>query len=251
MNDVIRAFLRAFRDQLHPSMLMLALLPFFGALLLWGGLLWWYWDPISTFLREWLLAWSWLDWLNHTLTGLGLESWSHFLVPLLIALVLLPLVLVTAILLVGGLAMPTILNHIDRREHEALTRLGTGRLSASIGSTLSATAIFLLGWLVTLPLWLIPPLSLVLPFFWLAYLNLRIMSFDALAEHASDEERRLILERHAGRLWMLAIFVTLFCSIPLMWLVAPVFSALAFAHYQLHALRGLRSARAQGEKVIH
>ncbi len=248
MNDVIRAFLRAIRSQLHLSMLMLALLPFFGALLLWGGLLWWYWEPVTTVVREWLVAWIWLNWLNNSLINLGLQSVLAFLVPLAISLVLLPLLLLTAVLLVGSLGMPAILKHVGRHDHVPLERLGEGVLSASLANSLVAIAVFVLGWLCTLPFWLIPPLALVLPFFWVAYLNLRILGFDAIAEHATPAERAFMLKHHSGRLWLLSILVTLFCSIPLMWLFAPVFSGLAFAHYQLHALRGLR---AQPEKAVH
>ena len=243
MNDVIRAFLRAFRSQLHPAMLMLALLPFFGALLIWGGVLWWYWDVVTAMLREWLLAWSWFGWLSNTLTGMGLRD--GFLVPLFVFVLIFPLTILTAVLIAGMLAMPMILQHVCKRDYSGLVKQGEGILSTSLANALIAAMIFALGWLLTLPLWLIPPLALVLPFFWVAHLNLRVLRVDALVEHASPAELEFMLQHHSGRLWMLSIFCTLFCSIPLMWIVAPVFSGLAFAHYQLHALRGLRSQPAK------
>ena len=46
MNDIFRSFGRALISQLHPRMLMLTLVPFVLATVLWGGLIWWGWDPI-------------------------------------------------------------------------------------------------------------------------------------------------------------------------------------------------------------
>ncbi len=44
MNDIFRSFGRALISQLHPRMLMLTLVPFVLATVLWGGLIWRGWD---------------------------------------------------------------------------------------------------------------------------------------------------------------------------------------------------------------
>lgn len=240
MHEVLRAFLKAFRSQMHPRMLLLALLPFFGALLLWGSLLYAYWEPLTQWMRNFLLAWSWLDWLDQSIAALGLVWLKTLLVPLLVVVVALPLTLLTAVLLVSTLAMPIILSHLRAHEYADVAEQGTSVLSKSLANTLIATLIFVMGWLLTLPLWLIPPLGLMLPFFWVTYLNVRILRLDALVQHASETELPFLLQQHSGRLWSLGALVTLLCTLPLMWIVAPVFSGLAFAHYQLAALRSLR-----------
>jgi len=118
-----------------------------------------------------------------------------------------------------------------------------------------------------MPLWLIPPLVVVLPplvWGWLAY---RVMAYDTLAEHASREERAELLRRH--RLWMLAIGILtgyLGAAPGLVWAVgamaivfAPLlvplaiwiytfvfaFSSLWFAHFCLAALQALRAEAAR------
>ena len=103
---------------------------------------------------------------------------------------------------------------------------------------------------------LLPPLI----WGWLTY---RVMSFDALAEHASQQERKTILRRHRASLLAIGIisgylgaapsvvwasgvvFAALFAVlVPVaIWIytLVFVFSSLWFAHYCLEALRQLRA----------
>jgi hypothetical protein len=43
--------------------------------------------------------------------------------------------------------------------------------------------------ILTVPLWLVPPLALVIPPVIWGWLTAQVMTYDALAEHASREER--------------------------------------------------------------
>ena len=54
--------------------------------------------------------------------------------------------------------------------------------------------------MLSVPLWLVPPLVLVLPPLIWGWLTCRVMAFDVLAEHASADERRTILR---GQRWPL------------------------------------------------
>jgi hypothetical protein len=116
---------------------------------------------------------------------------------------------------------------------------------------------------LSLPLWLIPPLILILPPLIWGWLTYRVMAFDVLSEHASTEERREVFRRHRG--WLLGIGVltgylgaapsllwvsgALFAAafvilVPLaIWIYTLVFafSSLWFAHYCLSALEKLRA----------
>ena len=71
--------------------------------------------------------------------------------------------------------------------------------------SLGSTVLALLALLVSMPLWLIPPLVLILPPLIWGWLTYRVMTFDALAEHASREERARCCARH--RLPLLGIGV--------------------------------------------
>ena len=120
--------------------------------------------------------------------------------------------------------------------------------------------------LLSVPLWFIPPLVLIVPPLIWGWLTYRVMSFDALADYASPEERAALLRAHrvsllgvgvlcgylgaapaivwaSGLLFAAAFFVLVPIAIWIYTLVF-AFSALWFAHYCLDALAQLRARRA-------
>jgi hypothetical protein len=128
----------------------------------------------------------------------------------------------------------------------------------SLGSTLLAVIAMVL----SIPLWLIPPLILVLPPLIWGWLTYRVMSYDALVDHASREERRQIFKEHRMQLLGIGVLSGYLGAAPsLIWasgamfvamapILVPVaiwlytlvfaFSSLWFAHYTLAALEQLR-----------
>jgi hypothetical protein len=92
-----------------------------------------------------------------------------------------------------------------------------------------------------MPLWLVPPFALVLPIFWWAFALNRMLRVDAMVEHASPAERRLLWRRYSRQLWLLAGGLAVLNLIPLFWLFMPVYSALVYAHFCLDSLRRLRA----------
>jgi len=119
---------------------------------------------------------------------------------------------------------------------------------------------------------LVPPLVMVLPPLIWGWLTYRVMAFDALATHASEEERHTIFKEHRLRLLGIGIFTGFLGAAPtLVWasgvvfaaafvILVPVaiwiytlvfaFSSLWFAHYCLAALQALRSSRAAAAVVV-
>jgi uncharacterized protein involved in cysteine biosynthesis len=73
-----------------------------------------------------------------------------------------------------------------------------------------------------------------------AYLNQRLFRYDALSEHASAEEYRAILVASWGRMYLLGIMLALLYYVPLLNLLVPVLSGLAFTHFGLAQLQDLR-----------
>ena len=97
--------------------------------------------------------------------------------------------------------------------------------------------LFILGWLLTMPLWLFPPLAVILPIFWWTFAITRMLRVDAVIEHATPEERRYLWKRHQRQWWLIGFCLALINLIPPAWLIMPVFSSLVFAHFGLEALR--------------
>jgi uncharacterized protein involved in cysteine biosynthesis len=237
MSEVIKAFVGALRDLMHPRMLALAALPMLVALPLWLGLAYAYWG-------EWA-HWfdGWLGGLRHWLPAggmFGLDGVARYAAGFLLALLLIPLVLATAGMLAAVLVMPAIVAFVATRQFPALARLQGGSFAGSVINAAIAVGGFALMWLFTLPLWLSgvlgPPLALVLS----AWLNQRLFFYDALAEHATVDEFRVIRAATRGRRFLLGLLVAACYVVPLFNLLAPMLCGLAFTRFALAQLAARR-----------
>lgn len=238
MSDVIAAFGNALRGLLHPRMLALIIWPMLIALTLWLGLAWLYWD-------------QWAQWMNSLITGThamqwlpqrGLDILAHYSALLLLFLLLAPLALITALLVAAVIEMPLIVNFVAARDYPELEKKRGGTVLGSIANASVAVLTFAGLWLITLPLWLTGVLAPVLAVALSAYLNQRLFRYDALADHASAEEYRAILESSWGRMYVLGALLGVLYFVPLLNLLGPVLCGLAFTHFGLARLSELRTA---------
>jgi hypothetical protein len=173
-------------------------------------------------------------------------------------------VVVVSVLLVGLLMVPAIVNLVAERRFAPLERRRGSGVASSVWISVSSTVVALVLLLLSVPLWFVPPLILVLPPLIWGWLTYRVMSHDALAEHADALERRELMRQHRlpllsigvvtgylgaapALLWALNALTIVLAPllIPLsVWLYTLVFafSALWFVHYCLAELQRLRSA---------
>lgn len=231
------AFRRALVSQVHPKMLAALLMPFVIALLGAIVLLWGFWTPLTAWLDGQISQWDVVNQVDQWLLAVGLFSVKLYIIPLLAAGMLLPLAGILGLVIAAVFVMPVVLRHIERRDYKNIRRQGQHAMAVGLWNAILVGTIFVFGWLVTLPLWLFPPLALVLPVFWWAFAFSRMMRVDALVEHANGQERRLLWRRHNLQYWTIGLCLSLINLFPPMWLVLPVFSALVFGHYSLEALR--------------
>jgi hypothetical protein len=266
MSLFLDSFWRAVAYCLHPRVIALSFLPLVLTVLLALGLGYFFWDPALEQVRTWLDAMSILDSLWSWLAGLGLANLKVVLVPLIVIFAVTPMIVMVSLLAVAVFMMPAILSLVAERRFPQLERKKGGSLLLSIVWSLGSTLLALVAMVVSMPLWLVPPLILVLPPLIWGWLTYRVMAFDALAEHASTAERRELFRRHRG--WLLGIGVltgylgmapsivwasgALFAAafvvlVPVaIWIYTLVFafSSLWFGHYSLAALQQLRAETA-------
>ncbi|QDX80714.1 hypothetical protein B9N43_05315 [Denitratisoma sp. DHT3] len=232
MDEVMLALLRTLSSLSRPRIWRYLAAPALLALLVGGGLSPWLFPAIEGALLQapplsWLVRWDW--------AGL-----AGFLATVGSALTLLALAYLLATVLASTLVLPWLLADVARHDYPDLAPMGRDSLLASLVNGLVAALGFCAGWLLTLPLWLVPGLALVLPVFWLAWLNRRTFTPDCLAVHATADESRHLRQVHASRLLILGAVPALLAAVPLAGLLAPALAALLFAHYTLEALRRLR-----------
>ena len=118
--------------------------------------------------------------------------------------------------------------------------MGKDSFVAATVNSVFASILFIAGWLLTIPLWLIPGMGIVLPVLLAGYLNYRGYSYDALSAHAGADELDGVLVRERGSLYLAGIVAGLLAFVPVINLVAPAYAGLAFIHYCLEALRRAR-----------
>ena len=272
MQLVMTSFGRALWSQLHFRMLLLTVLPFLLSLLLWGVVLWLGLQPLIDWLHGYFVDNNLFQSAASVLGWFGLGAIKTVLVPLLAMWLLLPLMVVTALIFVGVMAMPAVATHVSTRHYPQLAQRRGGSLAGSLSASLGAFLIFAMTWLVTLPLNAVPLLAFVLqPVLW-GWLTYRVMAYDALAEHASADERRALMRAHRWPMLAIGVAAGAMGAAPtLLWLggalsvilfpllagvsiwlyvLVFVFSGLWFQHYALEALARLRRAQSPGHADI-
>lgn len=242
MNSVAMALFGATRNLFHPVVLGVLLVPMIGALVVWLGLAWWFWD-----------AWyAWIQTLLTETTGSGwvarleLSRFAGVAATVVLVLILAPAIIATATLIAALFAMPVLVEHVARRDFPDLARANGGTNLGSLVNAVFALGGFVLLWLATLPAWLfVGPLAVALPWMLSAWLNQRLFRYDALAVHASAAEMQQLFESRFGGLYGLGLVTGLLYFVPLINLAAPVFAALAFTQFGLRELQRMRAEEGQ------
>lgn len=224
MRTVLKSYGRAFLMQFNLKMILLSLLPSLLALGLWAVVLYLSLQPFIDYLQQYLLDNNGFELASSVLRFFGLLALKAMLVPLLAMWLLLPVMLLTALLFVACIAMPLINRTVSQQYFPQLEKRYGGSWWSSFGYALLCVILFLIVWGVSLPLTLFPPLGLIIQPILLGWLTYRVMAYDALATHASLEERRLILRQHRWQLWAVGILVGLLGSLPRMVWVGGVLS---------------------------
>jgi len=235
MSPIIDALIRAFRDLFQFKVLWIVIWPMLLAVLLWFALGVTFWGTFS-------------GWITSGLTAIGIQPWldgveprwvAHGIQAVLHLILFVPLVFVTALVITALFAMPALISLVADRDYPQLKRESGGSMIGNLFNALAAVAIFLAIWVATLPLWLVG-VGVVVPFIAAAYLNQRLFRYDALAEHASREEMQILFSKHQSSWWGLGLLTGFLQFVPMLNLFAPVLTALAFIHFGLARLAGLR-----------
>lgn len=266
MSLLFDSFWRAVAYCLRPRVMLLSFFPLvlMGSLSLGLGYL--YWDDALDAVRQWLAASTLIEGISSWLQSMGGGNLKSVLAPLIVIFAVTPLIVVLSLLVVALLMTPALTAMVAARRFPTLQRLRGASLMTSLAWSLLSTLLALVALLVSVPLWLIPPLILILPPLIWGWLTYRVMAFDALAEHASREERAEIFRRHRLPLLGIGVFCGYLGAAPTLiwasgallaaafvilvpfaiWIYTLVFalSSLWFAHYCLAALQALRAERA-------
>jgi Etoposide-induced protein 2.4 (EI24) len=265
MHKLLDSFWRAALYCVHPRVMALSLLPLAVMTVLALGLGYLFWADALAALRGAMESFSWIARLTGWLEGIGLTGVNAVLAPVLLLTFSVPLIVIASLLFVSILMTPAMVTLVADRRFPTLEKKKGGALWASLAWSLGATLTAAVAMALSVPLWFIPPLVLVLPPLIWGWLTYRVMAYDALADHASVEERREIFRSRPLPLLAIGVLSGYLGAAPsLIWAsgalfiaLAPVlvplaiwiytlvfaFSSLWFSHYALGELALLRQRK--------
>jgi Etoposide-induced protein 2.4 (EI24) len=269
MNLMLNSFWRAAAYCLHPRVIALSFLPLIIMVGLALGLGYFFWEPVLEWVRMSLDSFGWMTAIWTWLQNNGMGSLKTVLIPLLVIFAITPLVVILSLILVAVMMTPAMVSLVAERRFPKLEHKKGASFAGMVGWSFSSTLLAILALLVSIPLWFIPPLILIVPPLIWGWLTYRVMSFDALAEHASSEERKAILKNHRGNLLVIGVISGYLGAAPsLVWasgalfaaafiILVPIaiwiytlvfgFASLWFSHYCLAALAQMRAETATAE----
>ena len=232
MADVVLALMRSFASLRRGRIWLYVLAPALFSLVLWVALAVWglgflvEWllgHPPMTILIGWGVAWL-ATVLAYTGAWMAIFAGAYLTTSLLAAIVI----------------MPLMLKQLAETDYRDVAPMGKDSFTAAAVNSIFASILFIVGWLLTLPLWIIPGLSLILPLLLMAWLNRRTFAYDALSMHATEVEWQTLRGQHKGSMFMLGLTMALLAHIPIIGLLVPALAALSFVHYGLETLRRSR-----------
>ncbi|WP_353201506.1 EI24 domain-containing protein [Polynucleobacter sp.] len=263
LQQVLKSFGFALVGTMHPRMLWLSLRPFLIVSVLWGCLIWLTWTPALEILSIFLTTSIFTSWIQDGLIWAGFENARAWIAPLFFVMLIIPLITISLLVFIAFSTVPAIVNIVAKQAaYQDLDYKRGGGFFGSLVYTLWSALICLALVLLTLPVWWVPPLVAVLPPLLWGWLTMRLMSYDVLANHASSEERDVLLEKYRWSLLTMGIVSGMLGAVPTffwatsalalilfpivsfvaLWIYSLifVFAALWFSHFLLDALKELR-----------
>ena len=264
LRPVVTAYRRALSSQFSFRILRMSFVPLLLSLGLGFIILYFAYSPLMDLIQ---LLYNRYDLNSYMFAG----ALKMIMVPLILMVLLLPLTLVIVTLIMNVLAMPAIVKHVSARQYPNLEEKKGGTIMGGLMLNLVTMLKFVPIWLVTLPLYIFPPLAIAVQVILFGRLNARVMAYDALADHASAEEFAAIVKLHARDLTTIGVISGACGAIPgLVWLggavtllfpvLAPlsiwlfimvfIFTALWFQYYCMQALEELRAAQRGAKDAV-
>ncbi len=273
MKQILDAFWRAAAYCLHPRVIALSLLPLAVMVGLAFGLGYFFWEGTVAGVNAWLLGSDWLARGIGWLEGMGFGGLKAAIAPLVVILAATPLLVIGSLLFVAFMMTPAMVSLVAERRFAQLERKKGAGVFMSVMWSLGATLAAIVMLLISIPLWFVPPLILLIPPLIWGWLTYRVMAFDALADHATADERRELMKRHRMQLLGMGVVAGYLGAAPtLLWasagvmfvVLAPIFivaviwvytlvfafSSLWFAHFCLDGLERLRREKTSAKNDV-
>ncbi|MET0441009.1 MAG: EI24 domain-containing protein, partial [Casimicrobiaceae bacterium] len=231
---MLSALTRALPVFASARVLSVVFFPLAAAAIAFVAIAWWTWTP--------LVEWAAVTLFDAPRGASGVPSgWGVYAAAIAAFLTFAALALVTALVAIAVLAMPMIVSAVAARDFATLERRRGGTFAGSVVNAVVTIAVFVPLWIVSLFLLAVPPLFVAVSLALSAWLNQRLLRYDALAEHADAGELRAIVRGARGRLFGLGLLLAPLSYVPIVNFFAPLYAGVAFAYLCLDELAARRA----------
>jgi hypothetical protein len=159
----------------------------------------------------------WLDGLSTAWLGWGVSGALSHMAAMLVSLLVVVLLSLTV---VSATLTPALAAWVVRQRFPAMRSLQGSTWWSALWWSLSSSVLAMLWWLASVPLWLVPLGGTLLPPLVWGWLSFRVLSYDVLAEHATAQERAMLLRAHRMPLLCMGVVSAYLGGLPshlLMW----------------------------------
>lgn len=241
MKDILIAFSRATRSLFKRDIFWHLVWPGLVSMLVWTVVAVFAWTPVTEGVFAWVSGWSFVgNWVSASDAAAAVML---VLIKFAVALAFVPLVYVTAALIVATVALPLMLERVGRSDYADIELRRGGSNLGSAWNSIVAGVLFLLVLVLSLPFWLIPGVGLLASVVLTGWLNQRAFGYDALMLHADAQELNRLRRDWRPQMLLLGGGSALLAYVPVVNLIAPAYAGLAFVHYLLERLRHDRHVR--------
>lgn len=175
---------------------------------------WYFWGGLSSFIASYL---SWIPW-----------EWLQTSGAKIITFALGYMIFIIVVSLLTSLYSEKLLIKLAKKHYPNVPVVGSVDITTSILSTLKASAIFLILFLIAIPLIFIPVLGQVVMLYLWSVLIKEPTSYDVGSLFISDKKS---IKLKAQKTRILAMIASLFNYIPVLNIFAPVFAQILFLHH--------------------
>jgi len=207
---------KSLQDMLSKDVILFVLKMGFISLAITSILTWNMWDVLNNIISSYL---SWIPWEWLQTSGASGATFS-----------LAYMLFIIIVSLLTSLYSEKLLIALAKKRYTDIPVVGSANITTSILLTLKASIIFLLLFVITLPLLFIPMFGQVLVLYLWSILLKEPTIYDVGALFINDKK---ILKEKKKKTRVLAMIAALFNYIPLVNIFAPVFAQILFLHHIL------------------
>jgi len=245
MEPILKAFQESLKSFCLLRVWLMVLFPPLLTLLLWGIGIALFWSQIANLVDVSMVSPVFIEqYLSFA------KDFIYILLPFfrilwIVALLflLLGLIFATSLLITSGIIIPALLNRIQKVQYPHLHKIGNTHFFKSFMHSLRITFEVGIIFVISLPLWVLPGISVLISGFLTGYLGAKVFPYEILSEYASPEEMKLISKKYRKNFIGVGMLAFLTNFFPLAFLFSPVFTALIFIHLCFDLLTQTRHQR--------